>query len=76
MARPSQTGWLKLHAIQAGLRRLSAEEKDQIGGSNVVGDAGEDGNGGSTAQTASRLPGNPAVCYRPRRSRIHLGNVG
>src|SRR5438045_74101 len=23
-----------------------------------------------------RLPGNPAVCYRPRRSRVHLGNVG
>ena len=20
--------------------------------------------------------GNPAVCYRPRRSRVHLGNVG
>jgi len=22
------------------------------------------------------LPGHPAVCYRPRRSRVHLGNVG
>ena len=22
------------------------------------------------------LPGNPAVCYRSRRSRVHLGNVG
>ena len=22
------------------------------------------------------LPGHPAACYRPRRSRVHLGNVG
>ncbi len=28
------------------------------------------------AQTASGLTGNPAVCYRPRRSRVHLRNVG
>jgi len=52
------------------------EEKSQIGGSNVVEDAGNDGNGGSTAQTASELMENPDVCYRPRRSRVHLGNVG
>jgi hypothetical protein len=27
---------------------------------------------------ASRLwlPGTPVVCYRPRRSKVHLGNVG
>jgi hypothetical protein len=49
------------------------EENGQVGGSNIVGD---DGNGGSTAQTASGLMGNPAVCYRPPRSRVHLGNVG
>jgi hypothetical protein len=52
------------------------EEKGQIGRSNVVEDAGDDGNGGSTAQTASGLTEHPAACYRPRRSRVHLGNVG
>ncbi len=38
---------------------LNDEEKGQIGGSNVVGDAGDDGNGGSTAQSASGLRGTP-----------------
>jgi hypothetical protein len=55
---------------------LNDEEKGQIGGSNVVGDAGDDGNAGSTAQDRLGLTGNPAVCYRLRRSRVHLGNVG
>jgi hypothetical protein len=28
-----------------------------------------------TAQPAYSFPGNAAVCYRPRRSRVHQGNV-
>ena len=55
---------------------LNAEEKGQIGGSNVVCDGGDDENAGSTAQARRCLPGNSAVCYRLRRSRVHLGNVG
>jgi len=55
---------------------LNAEEKGQIGGSNVVCDGGDDENAGSTAQARRCLPGNCAVCYRLRRSRVHLGNVG
>ncbi len=38
---------------------LNDEEKGQIGGLNVVGEAGEDGNGGSTAQSAAGLRGTP-----------------
>jgi hypothetical protein len=30
-------------------------------------------NAGRAAQPACGLPGNPAVCYRPRHSRVHLG---
>ena len=30
----------------------------------------------SVATTLLWLPGNPAVCYRLRRSRVHLGHVG
>jgi hypothetical protein len=52
---------------------LNNEEKGQIGGSNVVWNAEDDGNAGSTAQPACGFRGNPAVCYRPRRSRVHLG---
>jgi len=38
---------------------LNDKEKGQIGGSNVVGDAEDDGNAASTAQTASGLRGTP-----------------
>ena len=36
------------------------------------------GCGGQMGRDASRLwlPGTPVVCYRPRRSKVHLGNVG
>ena len=40
------------------------------------GDAGDDGNGGSTAQDRLGLTADPAVCYRLPRSRVHPGNVG
>jgi hypothetical protein len=42
--------------------------------SNVVWNAGDDGNGGSTAQSLGAY-GEPRVCYRPCHSRVHLGNV-
>ena len=44
---------------------LNDEEKGQIQGPNVVGDAGDDGNCGSTAQFASGLRGTPpsAIVY-------------
>jgi hypothetical protein len=54
---------------------MADEEKGKIGGSNVVWDAGNDENTGAL-RSRRWLPGNPAVCYRPRRSRVHLGNVG
>jgi len=53
--------------------RLDARKNGQIAGSDVVRDRW---NAGSTAQPTYGLPGNPAVCYRPTRSRVHLGNVG
>jgi len=30
----------------------------------------------ATAQPTCGFPGNPAVCYRPHCSGVHLGNVG
>jgi hypothetical protein len=42
----------------------------------TVWDAGDDGNAESTTQPAHGYRGTPPVCYRPRRSRVHLGNVG
>ncbi len=48
---------LLIISITTGGVYLNDEEKGQIGGSNVVGDAGDDGNGGSTAQSASGLTG-------------------
>ena len=46
------------------------EEKGQIGGSHVIWDAEDNGDARSTAQDRLGLTGNPAVCYRPRRSSV------
>ena len=52
--------------------RLDVRDNGQIVGSDVVRDRW---NAGSTAHHLW-LPGNPAVCYRLRRSTVHLGNIG
>ena len=54
------------------MTRQRAKPADQTS----LGTPGTTETAGSTAQSASGLTGNPAVCYRPRRSRVHLGNVG
>jgi hypothetical protein len=49
--------------ITTGGVGLNGEEKGQIDGSNVVWDAGDDGNAGNTAYLAFGLPGNPPSAF-------------
>jgi hypothetical protein len=55
---------------------LNDEEKGRIGGSKRR--LGLRGRWNRREHRAAHLwlPGNPVVCYRPRRFRVHLGNVG
>src|SRR6266536_3223815 len=71
--RPQRSNWRGGCVITTEGVRLDARKNGQIAGSDVVRDRW---NAGSTAQPTYGLPGNPAVCYRPTRSRVHLGNVG
>src|SRR6266536_1780960 len=71
--RPQRSNWRGGCVITTEGVRLDARKNGQIAGSAVVRDRW---NAGSTAQPTYGLPGNPAVCYRPTRSRVHLGNVG